>query len=59
MFKENVMLSADDPAQRIFNSDETDCSIDPNKKLFFSKSEKDSYLLIPNSDKVMYTVLLV
>ena len=59
MFKENVMLSADDPAQRIFNCDETDCSIDPNKKLFFTKSEKDSYLLIPNSDKVMYTVLLV
>ena len=42
-FQENDMLSANDAANRIFNCDKTGCSTDPNKKkLFFSKSEKDS-----------------
>ena len=42
-FQENDMFGADDAANRIFNCDKTGCSTDPNKKkLFFSKSEKDS-----------------
>ena len=58
-FQENDMFGADDAANRIFNCDKTGCSTDPNKKKqFFSKSEKDSYLLTPTCGKAMYTVLL-
>ena len=53
------MLRADDAVNRTFNCDETGCSTDPNKKKrFFSKSEKDSYLLTPTCGKAMYSVLV-
>ena len=52
-------MDEDDSADRIFNADETGLSTDPNeRKLFFKKSLRDSYILTPTSGKSTYTVLV-
>ena len=52
------MFECDDAEERIYNLDDTGCNTDAGgRKLFFSKSARDAYLLSPNSGKSMYTVL--